>query len=148
MSLCRSVCWSVGHPKSLCYASLFSVFWAERFDLSYCPCPTTILPLPTRMLLMLSCIRPCFVPVSATSFGWRALPWRIHLGFVGQWPHLREKQRSEPAFQQTVCLLLLAMKMLQHRITIFLHRSYWHYYHRRHQLFLPHLPLVQLLPRL
>ena len=27
--------------------------------MSYCPCPTTILPLPTRTRLMLPCIRPC-----------------------------------------------------------------------------------------
>ena len=28
--------------------------------MSYCPCPTTVLPLPTRTRLMLPCIRPCF----------------------------------------------------------------------------------------
>ena len=43
-------------PKSLFWA--FRAEW--RSDLSYCPCPTTILPLPTRMRLMLPCIRLCF----------------------------------------------------------------------------------------
>ena len=41
-----------------------SRFWAfrarRRADFSYCPCPATILPLPTRTQLMLPCIRPCF----------------------------------------------------------------------------------------
>ena len=39
--------------------SLFQAYRAERrSDLSYCPCPATILPLPTRTQLMLLCIRP------------------------------------------------------------------------------------------
>ena len=38
---------------------LFQVFRAERrSDLSYCPCPTNILPLPTRTRLKLPCIQP------------------------------------------------------------------------------------------
>ena len=61
-------------PKSLCSALLFSVFWAERrLDLSYCPCPTTILPLPTRTRLMLPCIRPCLGYDSSSK---RDLDWR------------------------------------------------------------------------
>ena len=42
-----------------------SRFWAfranRRADFSYCPCPATILPLPTRTRLMLPCIRPWFL---------------------------------------------------------------------------------------
>ena len=42
-----------------------SRFWAfrakRRADFSYCPCPATILPLPTRTRLMLPCIRPCWL---------------------------------------------------------------------------------------
>ena len=64
MSVRRSVCPSVGPSvgrKSLRSKSFFWAFRAEwRSDLSYCPCPTTILPLPTRTRLMLPCIRPCF----------------------------------------------------------------------------------------
>ena len=59
MRLYTSLCRSVG-PSEI--TSLFQVFRAERrSDLSYCPCPTTILPLPTRTRLMLPCIRPCFL---------------------------------------------------------------------------------------
>ena len=62
-SLCRSVRPSV-RPKSLRFASLFSTFSGKRrSDLSYCPCPTTILLLPTRTRLMLPCIRPCSMKV-------------------------------------------------------------------------------------
>merc|ERR1712212_495733 len=40
---------------------LFQAYRAERrSDLSYCPCPVTILPLPTRTRLMLPCIQPCW----------------------------------------------------------------------------------------
>ena len=53
-----SVRWLVGRSE---ITSLFQVFRAERRSvLSYCPCPTTILPLPTRTRLMLPCIRPCY----------------------------------------------------------------------------------------
>ena len=45
--------------------SRFCAFRAKkRADLSYCPCPDAILPLPTGTRLMLSCIRPCFFSVS------------------------------------------------------------------------------------
>ena len=38
------------------------MFRADRRSvLSYGPCPTTILPLPTRTQMMLPCIRPCFL---------------------------------------------------------------------------------------
>ena len=61
MSVRRSVGPSV-RRKSLRPKSLFWVFRAEwRSDLSYCPCPTTIQPLPTRTQLMLPCIQPCFI---------------------------------------------------------------------------------------
>ena len=57
MSVGPSVRPSVGRSE---ITSLFSAFRAERSsDMSYCPCPTTILPLPTRTRLMLPCIRPC-----------------------------------------------------------------------------------------
>ena len=65
-SLCRSVVLSVCpsvRPKSL---SFFRRLEFNRDQIrallrleSYCPCPTTILPLPTRTQLMLPCIRPC-----------------------------------------------------------------------------------------
>ena len=39
----------------------FCAFRAERrANLSYCPCPSAILPLSTRTWLMLPCIRPCY----------------------------------------------------------------------------------------
>ena len=58
MSVRRSVGLSVG------LSVITSLFWAfrakRRADFSYCPCPATILPLPTCTRLMLPCIRPCF----------------------------------------------------------------------------------------
>ena len=54
MSLCRSV------GPSVRRSVITSRFWAfrakRRADFSYCPCPSTILPLPTRTRLMLPCI--------------------------------------------------------------------------------------------
>ena len=48
---------------SVGWSVITSRFWAlrakTRADFSYCPCPATILPLPTRTRLMLPCIRPC-----------------------------------------------------------------------------------------
>ena len=56
MSLCQSVI----RPSVITLP--FQAFGAEkRTDLSYCPCPTTIMPLPTRTRLMLSCIQPCSI---------------------------------------------------------------------------------------
>ena len=61
--LYTSLCRSVGRSE-ITLSEITSLFWtfrAEwRSDLSYCPCPTTILPLPTRTQQMLPCIRPCF----------------------------------------------------------------------------------------
>ena len=58
-SVRRSVRWSVCRSE---ITSLFLAFGAEgRSDLTYCPCPTTILPMPTRTRLMLPCIWPCFI---------------------------------------------------------------------------------------
>ena len=82
-SLCRSVRRSVRPSvrpsvgrKSLRFASLFSAFRAERrSDLSYCPCPTTILPLPTRTRLMLPCIRPCSLLIFH-------VVWRVQIIFL------------------------------------------------------------------
>ena len=67
-SLCRSVRQSV----------ITSRFWAFRAErrayFSYCPCPATILPLPTRTRLMLPCIRPCsFLLFSDTIYS--PTPW-------------------------------------------------------------------------
>ena len=64
-SLCRLVSRSVG-PSII--TSRFWAFRAKgRADFSYCPCPATILPLPTRTRLMLPCIRPCLeMPVGQT----------------------------------------------------------------------------------
>ena len=57
-SVGQSVRWSVG-PSVI--TSRFGGFRAKRrADFSYCPCPATILPLPTRTRLMLPCIRPCY----------------------------------------------------------------------------------------
>ena len=57
--LCRFM--SVG--PSVCPSEITSLFQAfrdeRRSDLSYCPCPTTTLILPTLTRLMLPCIRPC-----------------------------------------------------------------------------------------
>ena len=53
-----SVRWLVG--RLVGRSVRFWAFRAKRKDFSYCPCPATILPLPTRMWLMLPCIQPCF----------------------------------------------------------------------------------------
>merc|ERR1712087_858143 len=56
--LYTSLYWSVGlsvGPSEI--TLLFLAFRAERrSDLSYCPCPTTVLLLPTHTQLMLPCI--------------------------------------------------------------------------------------------
>ena len=61
-SLCRLVGPSV--RRFVRPSVITSRFWAfrakRRAEFSYCPCPATILPLPTRTRLMLPCIRPCW----------------------------------------------------------------------------------------
>ena len=67
MSVRRSVGPSVSRSvgPSVRRSVITSRFWAfraeRRANLSYCPCPDAILPLPTRTRLMLPCIRPCFL---------------------------------------------------------------------------------------
>ena len=92
MSVRRSVGPSV-RPKSLRFASLFSAFRGKRrSDLSYCPSPTTILPLPTRTRLMLPCIRPCFLKIKY--FCWHRIFFLIF--------HLRRREEVGVSINLTV----------------------------------------------
>ena len=90
------------HP-SVCPSVITSRFWAfiakRRADFSYCPCPATILPLPTRTRLMLPCIRPCYVVKNHfLLFSWATLKSYIkktvHGGPINKSHNLRRKDAA------------------------------------------------------
>ena len=101
-SLCRSVGPLVRRSvRRSEITSLFSAFRAERrSDLSYCPCLTTILSLPTRTRLMLLCIRPCsFQPLLCLQL----LRSKLHYQFL-QNLTLNSKQSN---YKYNGCLTLI-----------------------------------------